>query len=86
MVAGWQRSWLLGQAEEAVGCSGPGSWAGRGPGCWGLMSGRLLAGGCRLEEAAAVCWHLLEILVLVLVLVTISWGERQGAAVSSAPG
>ena len=51
------------------------------------MSGRLLAGGCRLQEAAAVCWHLLRdpgpgpgpghdnFL-----------GERQGAAVSSAPG
>ena len=21
----------------AVGCSGPGSWAGRGPGCWGRL-------------------------------------------------
>ena len=33
------RRWLraAGQAEVAVGCSGPGSWAGRGPGCWGRL-------------------------------------------------
>ena len=70
-VAGLAEVLAPGQAEEAVGCSGPGGWAGRGPGCW-LAAG----GGC--------CCHLLidpgpgpgtKFL-----------GERQGAAVSSAPG
>ena len=103
--AGWGgcltgRRWLraAGQAEVVVGCSGPGSWAGRGPGCWGRLRrlsaavvsvvglAGVLAASWRLWlEGAAYCWHLLKdpgpgpghdnFL-----------GERQGAAVSSAPG